>query len=74
LSAHERAPATTKISEANERDFKYYGWRVVLAACLGVMGGFGSLFGLHVHCFCETTWREFGWNRESAFARLPIAP
>jgi hypothetical protein len=33
-----------EISEASERDFKYYGWRVVLAACLGVMGGFGSLF------------------------------
>ena len=26
-----------------EFDFRYYGWRVVLAACLGVMAGFGSL-------------------------------
>jgi hypothetical protein len=26
-----------EISEPNEWDFKYYGWRVVLAACLGVM-------------------------------------
>ena len=27
-----------------EFDLGYYGWRVVLAACLGVMAGFGSLF------------------------------
>lgn len=27
-----------------ESDPSYYGWRVVLAACFGVMAGFGSLF------------------------------
>ncbi len=27
-----------------EDDYSYYGWRVVLAACFGVMAGFGSLF------------------------------
>ena len=27
-----------------ESDSGYYGWRVVIAACLGVMAGFGSLF------------------------------
>jgi hypothetical protein len=32
-----------EISEPNEWDFKCYGWRVVLAACPGVMGGFDSL-------------------------------
>jgi len=38
---HEISEATTK---QNEGDIHYYGWRVVLAACLGVMAGFGSLF------------------------------
>ena len=28
----------------SEFDLDYYGWRVVLAACFGVMAGFGSLF------------------------------
>jgi len=28
----------------SEFELGYYGWRVVLAACLGVMAGFGSLF------------------------------
>ena len=31
-------------SGLSEFDLDYYGWRVVLAACLGVMAGFGSLF------------------------------
>ena len=31
-------------SELSEFNLGYYGWRVVLAACFGVMAGFGSLF------------------------------
>jgi len=31
-------------SERTEFDPGYHGWRLVLAACLGVMAGFGSLF------------------------------
>jgi len=38
LQAEESPPVLT------EFDLGYYGWRVVLAAGLGVMAGFGSLF------------------------------
>ena len=36
----------------------YYGWRVVLAACLGVMAGFGSL-RLYLHCLRQTSRHHF---------------
>jgi MFS family permease len=67
----ERQPQ--EISEENERDFKYYGWRVVLAACLGVMGGFGSLFVYTFTVFVKPLGAEFGWNRESVSLRFAIA-
>lgn len=62
-----------EISEADERDFKYYGWRVVLAACLGVMGGFGSLFVYTFTVFVKPLGAEFGWNRESISLGFAIA-
>jgi len=62
-----------EISEADERDFKYYGWRVVLAACLGVMGGFGSLFVYTFTVFVKPLGAEFGWNRESVSLGFAIA-
>ena len=37
-------PAAEMVSAPGEFELGYYGWRVVLAACLGVMAGFGSLF------------------------------
>jgi MFS family permease len=43
----------------------YYGWRVVLAACLGVMAGFGSLFVYTFAVFVKPLSAQFGWNRES---------
>jgi MFS family permease len=46
-----------------EFDFAYYGWRVVLAACLGVMAGFGSLFVYTFAVFVKPLSAEFGWNR-----------
>jgi hypothetical protein len=36
----------------SELDPDYYGWRVVLAACLGVMVGFGAI-RLYLLGFCE---------------------
>jgi MFS family permease len=62
-----------EISEADERDFTYYGWRVVLAACLGVMGGFGSLFVYTFTVFVKPLGAEFGWNRESVSLGFAIA-
>jgi MFS family permease len=62
-----------EVSEANERDFKYCGWRVVLAACLGVMGGFGSLFVYTFTVSAKPLGAEFGWNRESVSLGFAIA-
>ena len=59
LQTAESAPALT------EFDLGYYGWRVVLAACLGVMAGFGSLFVYTFAVFVKPLSSEFGWNREA---------
>jgi MFS family permease len=48
-----------------EFDPGYYGWRVVLAACFGVMAGFGSLFVYTFAIFVKPLGAEFGWNRET---------
>jgi hypothetical protein len=49
----------------------YYGWRVVLAACFGVMAGFGSLFVYTFAVFVKPLSAQFGWNREAS--RLDLA-
>jgi MFS family permease len=48
-----------------ESQLSYYGWRVVLAACFGVMAGFGSLFVYTFAVFVKPLSAQFGWNRES---------
>src|SRR5271165_5137357 len=55
----ERAPGPS------EFDLGYYGWRVVLAACFGVMAGFGSLFVYTFAVFVKPLGAEFGWSREA---------
>jgi MFS family permease len=50
---------------SSESDISYYGWRVVLAACLGVLAGFGSLFVYTFAVFVKPLSAHFGWNRES---------
>lgn len=57
----------------DERSVHYYGWRVVLAACLGVMGGFGSLFVYTFSVFVKPLGAAFGWNRESVSLGFAIA-
>jgi MFS family permease len=51
--------------DLTEFDRGYYGWRVVLAACLGVMAGFGSLFVYTFAVFVKPLNAEFGWNRQA---------
>ena len=75
LQAEESAPALS------ETDPRYYGWRVALAACLGVMAGFGSLFVYTFGVFVRPLSAQFGWSREGisrgfGFAALtwPFAP
>jgi MFS family permease len=51
----------------------YFGWRVVLAACLGVMAGFGSLFVYTFSVFVKPLSTQFGWNREAISSGFAIA-
>ena len=56
-----------------EFDSAYYGWRVVVAACLGVMAGFGSLFVYTFSVFIKPLAAEFGWSREAISAGFAVA-
>src|SRR5277367_1811780 len=56
-----------------EFDLGYYGWRVVLAACFGVMAGFGSLFVYTFAVFVKPLSAAFGWNRESISVGFALA-
>jgi MFS family permease len=60
-------------STLTEFSFRYYGWRVVLAACLGVMAGFGSLFVYTFSVFVKPLAAEFGWSREAISSGFAIA-
>lgn len=64
---------TQPVPVATEFDFSYQGWRVVLAACLGVMAGFGSLFVYTFSVFVKPLSAEFGWNREAISSGFAIA-
>ena len=57
----------------SEFDLGYYGWRVVLAACFGVMAGFGSLFVYTFAVFVKPLGAEFGWSREGISRGFAIA-
>ena len=64
---------TQRVPVATEFDLAYQGWRVVLAACLGVMAGFGSLFVYTFSVFVKPLSTQFGWNREAISAGFAIA-
>src|SRR5215813_6758769 len=59
--------------ELGEFNPRYYGWRVALAACFGVMAGFGSLFVYTFNVFVKPLGAAFGWNRESVSLGFGIA-
>jgi MFS family permease len=59
--------------EVSESDPAYYGWRVALAASLGVMGGFGSLFVYTFSVFVKPLSAQFGWGREAISAGFAVA-
>ncbi len=66
-------PPAEMASGPGEFDPDYYGWRVVLAACLGVMAGFGSLFVYTFSVFVKPLAAEFGWSREAISSGFAIA-
>src|ERR1700728_2584180 len=57
----------------SEFDLGYYGWRVGVAAFLGVMAGFGSLFVYTFSVFVKPLAAEFGWSREAISSGFAIA-
>jgi MFS family permease len=65
--------AARAVSATEESQWGYYGWRVAFAACLGVMGGFGSLFVYTFTVFVKPLGAQFGWNRESVSLGFAIA-
>jgi MFS family permease len=66
--------ATRAAAQAlTEFDPGYYGWRVVLAACLGVMAGFGSLFVYTFAVFVKPLGAEFAWSREAVSLGFGLA-
>jgi len=69
----ETQPSTTEATSSEEFRLGYFGWRVVLAACLGVMGGFGSLFVYTFTVFVKPLGAQFGWNREAVSVGFAIA-
>lgn len=66
-------PAPEPLSGPGEFDLSYYGWRVALAACFGVMAGFGSLFVYTFSVFVKPLGAEFGWSREAISRGFAIA-
>jgi MFS family permease len=66
-------PTAETTPHLTEFDLRYYGWRVVLSACLGVMAGFGSLFVYTFSVFVKPLAAEFGWNREAISGGFAIA-
>ena len=66
-------PSAGSVPGPSEFDLGYYGWRVVLAACLGVMAGFGSLFVYTFSVFVKPLATEFGWSREAISSGFAIA-
>jgi len=58
--------------QLSEFDLAYYGWRVVLAACFGVMAGFGSLFVYTFTVFVKPLTEQFGWSREAVSGGFAI--
>jgi MFS family permease len=71
-TANAKRPAEIT-SDLTEFDFGYDGWRVVLAACLGVMAGFGSLFVYTFSVFVKPLAAEFGWSREAISSGFAVA-
>jgi MFS family permease len=77
LTSHLQSSDTIQSDELtpglSEFDLKYYGWRVVLAACFGVMAGFGSLFVYTFAVFVKPLSAEFGWSREAVSSGFAMA-
>jgi len=66
-------PSADSVPGPSESDLGYYGWRVVMAACLGVMAGFGSLFVYTFSVFVKPLAADFGWSREAISSGFAIA-
>ena len=57
----------------SEFELSYCGWRVVAAACFGVMASFGSLFVYTFAVFVKPLGAAFGWSREGVSLGFALA-
>jgi len=73
VAVQETSARPGEVASLTESDFSYYGWRVVLAACFGVMAGFGSLFVYTFSVFVKPLASQFGWTREAISGGFAIA-
>lgn len=68
-----QSTATFESNSQREGTPGYPGWRVVLAAHLGTMVSFGSLFVFTFGIFLKPLAAEFGWGREEISRGFAIA-
>lgn len=57
----------------SESNWRYPGWRVAVASCLGVFVSFSSLLVFTFGVFLKPLTVEFGWSRESVSMAFGIA-
>lgn len=61
------------MASIGEDSLRYPGWRAVLAAHLGTMVSFGSLFVFTFGVFLKPVAAEFGWSREEISRGFAVA-
>ena len=65
---------TTKLeSDRSETDWKYPGWKIVLAGFFGVMVSFAAIVPYTFGLFIKPLSLSFGWHREAISAGFTIA-
>jgi MFS family permease len=57
----------------NEHNIRYPGWRIALAASVGVLVGFASLLVYTFGVFLKPVAAEFHWSREAVSAAFGVA-
>jgi len=62
-----------QITEPNEHDIRYAGWRVALASSVCILVGFASLLVYTFGVFLKPVAAEFHWSRQAVSAAFGVA-
>ena len=62
-----------QITEPNEHDIRYVGWRVALASSVCILVGFASLLVYTFGVFLKPVAAEFHWSRQAVSAAFGVA-